>query len=77
MKLGMEVGLGPGHIVFDGDPAPLKRAQPPPNFQLMSIVAIRSLISATAELLLGRLLRVDLITLEGEKFFPISMKFGV
>jgi len=22
MKLGMQVGLGPGHIVFDGDPAP-------------------------------------------------------
>ena len=26
MKLGMEVGLGPGHIVLDGDPAP-----PPPK----------------------------------------------
>jgi len=23
MPLGMEVGLGPGHIVLDGDPAPL------------------------------------------------------
>jgi len=23
MKLGMQVGLGPGHIVLDGDPAPL------------------------------------------------------
>jgi len=23
MKLGMEVGLGPGHSVLDGDPAPL------------------------------------------------------
>jgi len=23
MALGMEVGLGPGHIVLDGDPAPL------------------------------------------------------
>ena len=22
MKLGMRVGLGPGHIVLDGDPAP-------------------------------------------------------
>jgi len=29
MSLGMEVGLGPGHIVLDGDPAPLfkKEAQ--------------------------------------------------
>ena len=31
MKLGMQVGLGPGHTVLDGDPAPLpKGAQPPP-----------------------------------------------
>jgi len=31
MKLGMQVGLGPGHIVLDGDPAPppKKGAQPP------------------------------------------------
>ena len=30
MKLGLQVGLGPGHIVLDGDPAPLrKRAHPP------------------------------------------------
>jgi len=29
MKLGMEVGLGPGHIVLDGDQAPPKGAQPP------------------------------------------------
>jgi len=27
MKLGMEVGLGPGHIVLNGDPAPPKGAQ--------------------------------------------------
>jgi len=25
----MEVGLGPGHIVLDWDPAPPKEAQPP------------------------------------------------
>ena len=29
MKLGMEVGLGPGHIVLDGDPASPKRGAPP------------------------------------------------
>ena len=31
MALGMEVGLGPGHIVLDGEPAPLspKRGQCP------------------------------------------------
>jgi len=33
MKLCMKVGLGPGHIVLDGDPAP--------NFQPMSVVAKR------------------------------------
>jgi len=33
MPLGMDVGLGPGVIVFDGDPVPpQKTAQPPPNF---------------------------------------------
>jgi len=33
MALGMEVGLGPGHIVLDGDPAPLaKEVTEPPIF---------------------------------------------
>jgi len=42
MPLGMEVGLGRGHTVLDGDPAP-----PPlprkggPNFRPMSIVTKR------------------------------------
>jgi len=39
MKLGMQVGLGPGHIALDGDPGP-----PPPkahstHFQPISVVA--------------------------------------
>ena len=34
MKLGMEVVLGPGHIVLDGDPAPPKRSTAPPIFGL-------------------------------------------
>jgi len=29
MPLGMKAGLGPGHIVSHGDPAPPKEAQPP------------------------------------------------
>ena len=29
MPLGMDVGLGRGHIVLDRDPAPPKGAQPP------------------------------------------------
>jgi len=32
MPLGMEVGLDPGHNVLDGDPAPPKGSQPPPQF---------------------------------------------
>jgi len=31
MPLGMEVGLGPGGFVFDGDPAPRKNGTDPPN----------------------------------------------
>jgi len=47
-----EVGLGPGHIVLDGDPVGTQRLpqQPLPTFRSMSIAAIRSPISATAEL---------------------------
>jgi len=48
MPLGKEVGLVPGHIVLDGDPAPHSS---PPHFRPMSIVAKRSPISATAEFL--------------------------
>ena len=29
MPLGMEVGLGPGDFVLDGDPAPKKGSEPP------------------------------------------------
>jgi len=29
MKLGVQVGLGPGHIVLDGDPDPPKKATVP------------------------------------------------
>ena len=48
----MKLGLGPGNIVLDGDPV---GTQPPtaapPHFWRMPIVAKRSPISATAELL--------------------------
>ena len=50
MKLGMKVGLDPGHIFSDGDPASSKGHSP--NFRPISIVAKRSPISATAEHLL-------------------------
>jgi len=44
MSLGKEVGLGPGHIVLDWDPAALPRkkgTQPLTNFRPMSVVAKR------------------------------------
>ena len=55
MPLGTEVCLGPDDIVRWG-PASPKGARPP-NFRPMSIVAKRSPILATAELLLRILLR--------------------
>ena len=39
MKLGTQLGLGPGHIVLDWVPAPAKGAQQPPSFRPMFIVA--------------------------------------
>ena len=51
--LGMEVDLGPGHIVLDGDTAPPARgAQQPPLFG-PCLFWPRLPISATAELLLS------------------------
>jgi len=54
MPLGTEVGLGPGHIVLDGDPPPPRKgAQQPPLFLAhFALVGLQSPISATAELLL-------------------------
>jgi len=39
MKLGMRVGLGPGHIVLDGDQAPLPQRGTAPNFRPISVAA--------------------------------------
>ena len=51
MALSMEVGLGPGYIVLDGDPAPpSKGAQQPPLFS-PCLLWPRSPIPATDELL--------------------------
>ena len=54
MQLGTEVGLGPGHIVLDGDPAPLPKEHSslPPHFSAHFTLA-RSPISASAEHLLS------------------------
>ena len=53
MPLAIEVGLGPGNFVLDGDPAPPpKKRGTASNFWAMSTVAKRLPISATAEHLL-------------------------
>jgi len=40
MKVGVQVGLGPGHIVLDGDPAPPPQQEAePPNFWPIFVVA--------------------------------------
>ena len=36
MKLGMQVGLGHGHIVLDAEPAPLPQRGTAPNYQPIS-----------------------------------------
>jgi len=41
MQIGMDVGLVPGHIVLDGDPAAPKKGAQPPSFWPMSNVAKR------------------------------------
>ena len=60
MPLGTEVGLGPDHIVLVGDAArPLQKGHCSlPFCRPMSVVAKRSPISVTAELLSGFVLVV-------------------
>ena len=56
MSLGKEVGLGPRDIVLLGTQLPTtQRGTEAPTFRPMSIVAKRSPISASAEILLGKL----------------------
>jgi len=59
MPLGKEVGLDPGYIVLDGDAAPTAA---PLHFRPMPIVAKRSPILATAELLLAGWIKTPLGT---------------
>jgi len=39
MKVGMQVGLGPGHIMLDGNPAPPPQRGTAPNFRPISVAA--------------------------------------
>jgi len=79
----MEVALGPGDIVLHGYPALPSwngALQPSPFFQSMSIVAKRSPVSATAELLLylcvhiGRELIVDPVSTFDQLHFSSFLK---
>jgi len=38
MKSGTEVGLRPGHIVLDGDPAPIRKGAQLPYFRPLYVV---------------------------------------
>ena len=51
MPLGREVGLSPGDIMIDGNPARSPQKWHTPNFRSVSIVAKWSPISASAEYL--------------------------
>ena len=64
MPLGTEIGPAPGHIVLDGDRAPSrpKGAQQPSTFRPMPVVAKRSPISVTAQLLLFYMILLSPIT---------------
>jgi len=84
MPLGMEVGLGPGDIVLDGDPAsPTERRTTAPTFRPTFILAKQSSISATAELLLlteETLLRTGNLEDNSPRlkpFHPIQLKFAL
>jgi len=77
MPLGKEVGLGPGHIVLDGDPVGTQPPQQPlPTFRPMSIVAKQSPISATAELLLYFGLKIG-ISDEAFRVIVASTSLGI
>jgi len=39
IKLGVQIGLGPGHIVLDGAQLPLPQRGITPNFRPISVVA--------------------------------------
>jgi len=57
--LGMEVDLGPGHIVLDGVPALRKRGTAAPPLFDQCLLRPRSLISATAVHLLKETMQLQ------------------
>ena len=82
MPLGKVVGLGPGHIVWHGDPVGTQLpTAAPPHFRPMPNVAKRSPISATAELLFYVYLNLisffwDLAVLLHNAFFLDTVYFA-
>ena len=71
MKLGMQVSLGPGHIVLHWDPAPLPQGKEPPNLRPISVVG-RGQMAGCIKMPLGRDLGAGLsdIVLDGDTAPP-------
>ena len=71
MPLGMEINLGQGDIVLDGDPAPLppkkRTQQPPPHFSLylgvQDYVGAVQLLSDLAKQLSRKIFRLGAVQL--------------
>ena len=59
MKLGMQVGLGPGHIVLDGAQLPLPKGAQPPIFGHVCC----GQMAASIKMLLGMQLGLAQVTL--------------
>ena len=53
MPLGMEVGLGPAHIVLDGDPAPPTQRDTAPNFRPCLLCMAKRLVGLRCHLVRG------------------------
>jgi len=51
VPFGIKISLGPGHIVLDGNPAYLWRAQQPPDVRLHDTLVIVSVLIVKVELL--------------------------
>jgi len=70
MKLGMQVGLGPGHIVLDGDPATLPPKGHSPQF---SAHTCRGQMAAWTKMPLGMELGLGDLVLDGDPL-PLPKK---
>ena len=68
-KLGTEVGLGPGHIVLDGDPAPVPKTGADPQF-LVDVFSGKTASSTKMPIGMEIGLGPDHIVLDGDSAPP-------